>query len=417
MVTPSPAGGAPLGAESTGPSLMVAWPDPELLPKLPVFAGFWALLSSPAALAALLAEPSAAEWRPAGRRLLVAPVDAALVAASIPFRTRGANGPFPEPALVSTLVGTGFLRSPEPIPLLLARETRLADGWRLLAPDATDLRELSFDAPSTSAAPPDSVIERTLRSRHGEPFVGAPGGLTEARRFVAPASLRVVLVFPDDVAPLGSAPLGRGVSALLIEGDDLPTFWSDALLRAETPDRALALVERLDPRQPVPIEVLPRVQRWWLPASGHVVELRGRGTLQSTRLAPPDEGRRALVAMVAMASRSELELAFAGLTPVGALEMALNGALWLERDPRVALGGEPRWRLASPEAVGAALAQLPDLTSVSRVDALLLQLRITAVERDEAAGPGGRPRVIWRLRECGAVLRWDDGLQSGAGEL
>jgi hypothetical protein len=241
-------------------------------------------------------------------------------------------------------------------------------------------------------------------------------GLTEARRFVAPASLRVALVFPEATAPLGSVALGRGVYSLLIDGGDLPLFWADTLLRAETPDRALALVERLDVRQPVPIEVLPRVQRWWLPASGHVVELRGRGTLQSARLASPDEGRRALASMVAMGSRSELELAFAGLSAVGALEMALNGALWLERDPKIAPGGEPRLRLAAPETVGAAIAQLPDLTSVSRVDALLARLRIAVVERDETAGPGGTPRVLWRLRECGAVLRWDDGLHGGAGE-
>lgn len=416
MVTPPPTGRAPSDAEPTGPSLMVAWPDPAILPGLPVFAGFWALLPSAAALVELLADPNALAWLPAGRRLLVAPVDAALVAASVPFRTRAAGGPFPEPGPLSTLVGTGFLRSSEAIPLLLARETRLMGGWRLLAPDSPDLHDLSFEVTTRSPSPSDSDIERTLRTRHGEPFVAAHVGLTEARRFVAPASLRVALVFPEEAAPVGSARLGRGISSLLIDGEDLPLFWADALLRAETPDRALALVERLDLREPVPIEVLPRVQRWWLPASGHVVELRGRGTLQSARLAPPDEGRRALASLVSMGSRSDLELAFAGLTPVGTLEMALNGALWLEQDPRIAPGGEPRWRLASAETIGAGLAQVPDLTSVSHVDALLERLRIIAVERDETAGPGGRPRVVWRLRECGAVLCWDDGLRGGVGE-
>ena len=408
-----PAGDDPLFGEP-GPALMVAFPEPGLLPGLPTFSGLWALLRSPVELASLLVDPIARRLAPPGRRLLVARVDAALLAASIPFRTRGAGGSFFNPSLVSFLVGTGFFFTAEPIPQLLARETRLAEGWRLVDPDAPDWAGFSDNVVAPVSAHSDADFEGWLRRRHGEAFVAVPAGHAEARRFVAPTSLRVVDLYPDGDAPPGSAPIGQGVSALVIEGEDLPMFWADAMLRAEPPDRALALFERLDARQPVPIEVLPRVQRWWLPASGYLLELRGRGTLQSARLAPPDDGRRALSSMIAVATPPELELAFAGLMPVGALQMALCGAIWLERGP--SRGGDERLRLASPETISAAIAQLPDLTSVSKVDALLSRLQITAVSRRETAGPGGRPRVEWRLRECGAILLWDGGLRAKVGD-
>ena len=408
------AGDDPSPPEEPGAALMVAFLDPALAGGLPTFAGLWSLLRSRAELTELLAHSTARHLLPPGRRLLVARVDAALVAASIPFRTRGAGGPFPDPSPVSPLVGTGFVPTRTAIPQLLARETRLADGWRLLDPAGPDLTDVTFEAPLASVPQSDGDFERLLAQRYEQAFLAVSSGYTEARRFVAPASLRVVDLFPEAHAPPGSARLGQGFAALSIEGDDLGLFWGDALLRAETPDRALGLFERLDTRQPVPIEVLPRVQRWWLPASGHLVELRGRGTLQSARLATPAEGRRALSSMIAVASLSDLELAFAGLTLVGPLQMALRGAIWLENGPSP--NGEERFRLASAGSISAALTLLPELTSVSSIDALLKRLGISAVSRRETAGAGGRPRVEWSLRECGAALVWDDGLLARDGK-
>lgn len=186
----------------------------------------------------------------------------------------------------------------------------------------------------------------------------------------------------------------------LVVGDDVGPVWVERLSRARHIGAAAAALERLEGGLPIALEILPRLQRWYLPSSGRVVELRGRRDVDGVRVLEVDVSRVALDAWL----RVQPDMASV-VSVFGAGDRAMGP--WLVAAGRVAVapdtvGFRALWGEALCRSVSAGL----DGATIARIDAAVAS-SVRRYGRRESVGRDGAT-VAWSLPALGIVVSWSE---------
>ena len=211
--------------------------------------------------------------------------------------------------------------------------------------------------------------------------------------FAEPLSMTVV-----EVVLAGDAIVGRAIAA----GADGEAVWPELLRDSGSVGAAGAALEALEGTPCVPVELLARVQRWWLPTACRVVEIRGRREVESARVIEAAASRRAIDALLgSLERRPNLEAVLGPLTEMAGLDMALGGRMIV--DVRGAAT-----RSLGPDSAAEALSAAFAGARLSEVDRAVGGA-IARFGRREGAMPSGAPDVEWRFPALRVGLRWRGG--------